>query len=96
MQKYCDAGQQEGLGAPQQKGSDAGQLESTDAGQHEVSDAGQQEGNLRRHLRNITTPWLPLYNSEKPSRNWWKKEEVTESVMPATGSLIPLTPLALR
>ena len=47
MQKYCDAGQQEGLGAPQQKGSDAGQLESTDAGQHEVSDAGQQEGNLR-------------------------------------------------
>jgi len=69
MQKYCDAGQQEGLGAPQQKSSDAGQLDSPDAGQHEVSDAGQQEGNLRRHLRNIPTPWLPLYNSEKPSRN---------------------------
>ena len=60
MQKYCDAGQQEGLGAPQQKGSDAGQLESPDAGQHEVSDAGQQEGNLGRHLGNIITPWLPL------------------------------------
>ena len=40
-----------------------------DADQHEVSDAGQQEGNLGRHLRNITSLWLPLYNSEKPSRN---------------------------
>ena len=96
MHKYWDAGQQEGLGAPQQKGSDAGQLESPDAGQHEVSDTGQLEGNLRRHLRNINYPVAPSLQFWKAFEELMAKHEVTESVMPATGSLIPLTPLVLR
>ena len=86
-QQEVSEDQQEGHGADQQEVSE-GQQEGLDAVQQKVSDEGQQEGNFRRHPRNISILRPPPHNPQNHLAQRLEElvaryDEVSESLMPA-------------